>query len=70
MQISKTWLVTLLGYIALLIKQFSGYELPVGVLETVADILIYVTPLILAYLNRKKGGDKVAQHPVDHGPAV
>jgi hypothetical protein len=65
MQISKTWIVVLLGYIALLIKQLGGYEVPVVALETVADILIYVTPLVLAYLNRKKGVTTFAKYKDD-----
>jgi len=54
MQINKTWLVGLLGYVAFFVKQFTGYAVPDAMINSISDLVLLVAALIPMFMNMSK----------------
>ncbi|MFB0847279.1 hypothetical protein [Paenibacillus oleatilyticus] len=59
MQINKTWLVGLLGYIAFFVKQFTGYAVPDAMINGISDLVLLVIGLIPMFMNMTKKSKEV-----------
>lgn len=72
--LSKAWLVGLLGYIFYFVKMWTGFELPEEMMDKLADIILLGITIAAMIANIKggKGGknDESAQHQTGGGPAV
>lgn len=54
MQISKTWIIGLLGYIAYFIKVFTGYQVPDEMINMISELVLLIIPLVAMFMNMKK----------------
>lgn len=68
--LSKPWLISVLGWVVLQINAKYGIEIPNTIVNAVADILIFVLPFAFAWLNRKKGDTTVAKYKIDDNEFV
>lgn len=64
MQLSKAWMVGLIGYISFFIKQAWGIEVTDEVIDKVAEFTLLAITLIPIFVNMvsKKGAKQVESH--------
>lgn len=63
MQISKAWIVGLIGYIAFFVKQYAGIEITDDMIDKVSELALLVIMLIPMFVNMIKQRKSLPEQP-------